>query len=287
MSNAVIKYLGPIGSYTYEVALAFKQKQQLEHCTFMPFTSITAIFENSSNDDQNVFLVIPLENSTSGDVYETYRNLYTYNFSVFDIMSLEIRHVLIGLTGTTLADIKTVYSHPQALIQVTDYTTKQQLETRPYFSTAQAVDYISQENDPTLGAIASQTVANYYYNTEVIDINVSNNRANYTRFLILQAQEKPQAKSFLIKPSLVSHQQLFLLFELGEDRSGLLSDVLTVISQFDINLTSIKSRPIEGALFEYFFVVEARVDPIISTHAHLSLFQQLSKLTKKIIYNVY
>ncbi|GBU10986.1 hypothetical protein AwErysi_06020 [Erysipelotrichaceae bacterium] len=287
MASCIIAYLGPMGSYTYEAAQAFAKDAQISDAIFEPCASITTVFSQENQKEKLPrYMIIPLENSTSGDVYETYKLLYLHAFRVIALKRLEIAHVLIGLVGSSCSKIKTVYSHPQALMQVTDYTKKRQLATIPYFSTADAVGFISKQKDLTIGAIASTAATNYYPNTLVLDDAISNNEHNYTRFLVLRAAADTSESAFFFEKS-QQEAQLFLLFELEHDASGQLSDILTILFTFGINMTSIKSRPIEGQIFEYFFVVEALMTKLLSEQQQYEIFLQLQEKTARVIYNVY
>lgn len=288
MAKTIVKYLGPVGSYTYEIANEFIRQHQLTDVILEPFESITEIVVSAENTLGNQeYLVIPLENSTSGDVYETYNDLYIYNFCVISTLRLEINHVLIGLEHAELSDIKTLYSHTQALMQVSNYTKQHQLQTVPYFSTTDAVRYISEKGDTSLGAIASASSASYYPTTKILAKDVSNNTNNFTRFLVLTPNKSDERYNFHIEASNSKEQQLFLLFELVEDKSGQLSHFLNVLSKYHINLNNIKSRPIEGKIFEYFFVVEATIPDGMSIAEHTALMEELKFFTKKVTYNIY
>ena len=61
--------------------------------------------------------ILPIENSTAGDVRETIDLLDKSNVYYVAVGDIKISHCLLGAKGSTLKDIKKVSSHPQALMQ--------------------------------------------------------------------------------------------------------------------------------------------------------------------------
>src|SRR6201990_373695 len=62
-------------------------------------------------------LLAPVENSLAGSVVRVYDLLLESNLSIVAETILPIEHHLIGCPGATLADLKSVSSHPMALAQ--------------------------------------------------------------------------------------------------------------------------------------------------------------------------
>ena len=67
------------------------------------------------------FAVLPIENSTAGIVQDIYDLLTEYDHVIVGEQIIPCEHVLMGLPGTSLFDIRTVYSHPQALMQCREF----------------------------------------------------------------------------------------------------------------------------------------------------------------------
>ena len=67
------------------------------------------------------YAVLPIENSSAGIVSENYDLLVEYDNYIVDEQIIRIDHSLMGIPGAKLSDIKTVYSHPQALMQCSDF----------------------------------------------------------------------------------------------------------------------------------------------------------------------
>ena len=72
------------------------------------------------------YAVLPIENSTEGIVTDIYDLLTEYQLYIVGEQGVKVEHVLLGIPETSLDEIKTVYSHPQALAQCKKY-----LESHP------------------------------------------------------------------------------------------------------------------------------------------------------------
>ena len=57
------------------------------------------------------------KNSTEGIVTDIYDLLTEYQLYIVGEQGVKVEHVLLGIPETSLDEIKTVYSHPQALAQ--------------------------------------------------------------------------------------------------------------------------------------------------------------------------
>ena len=67
------------------------------------------------------YAVLPIENSTAGFVINNYDLLLKYKNYIVGEIYVPVAHMLLGVPGAKLSDIKTVYSHAQALAQSSDF----------------------------------------------------------------------------------------------------------------------------------------------------------------------
>ena len=67
------------------------------------------------------YAVLPIENSTAGFIIGNYDLLAKYKNYIVGEVYIPVEHMLLGLSEAELADIRTVYSHPQGLLQCADY----------------------------------------------------------------------------------------------------------------------------------------------------------------------
>ena len=72
-------------------------------------------------DGKADYAVLPFENSSAGIVTDVYDLLVEFQNYIVDTFDVKIEHCLCGIPGATIDDIKDVYSHPQAIIQVNIY----------------------------------------------------------------------------------------------------------------------------------------------------------------------
>lgn len=71
----------------------------------------------SIRDGKADYAVLPIENSTAGSVSDVYDLLVEFDNYIVDYTDVIVRHALLGTQDATIDDIKTVYSHPQGLMQ--------------------------------------------------------------------------------------------------------------------------------------------------------------------------
>ncbi len=189
--------------------------------------------------------VIPIENSSTGAISEVYDLLNKYNFYITGEKYLKISQNLMGIKGSTLDDIKEVYSHPQGLEQSMEFLKGyKQWRLVPYNSTAKSAQLVKNRQDKTLAAIAS-TKAAEIYNLEILQKNVNSNATNMTRFVVIGKEMESTSESN--KTSLVLSTT---------HKAGSLYHVLKHFAENDINLLKIESRPIKDKPWEYFFYID-------------------------------
>lgn len=126
---------------------------------------------------------LPFENSTAGFISENYTLLHESGFYVTEEYLHRVEHCLLGPMGSSLADVRVVLSHPQALAQCTRFLKDHGLRTEPYFDTAGAARDIARS--PGKAAVASIRAAQLY-GLEVIKQNINDEAVNWTRFLTIE-----------------------------------------------------------------------------------------------------
>jgi len=189
--------------------------------------------------------VIPIENSSTGAISEVYDLLNKYNFYITGEKYLKISQNLMGIKGSTLDNIKEVYSHPQGIEQSMEFLKGyKQWKLIPYKSTAKSAELVKERQDKTLVAIASAKAAEIY-DLEILQRNVNSNATNMTRFVVIGKEIESNAQSN--KTSLVLSTT---------HKAGSLYHVLKHFAENNINLLKIESRPIKDKPWEYFFYID-------------------------------
>ena len=131
------------------------------------------------------FAVLPIENSSAGIVSENYDLLVEYNNYIVAEQIIKIDHCLLALKGAELEDIKTVYSHPQALMQCSKYLdSHRDWDRLSVKNTAFSAQKIKEDGLCNQAAIASSITADIY-GLQIIDSAIQNNKDNSTRFIIV------------------------------------------------------------------------------------------------------
>lgn len=202
--------------------------------------------------DAVTHIVIPIENSTYGSIYENYDNLTNHKATIVGEIYVRIQLNLLGLEGAMLESIRQVYSHPVALMQIHMFKKAHpDIEFVPYADTAKAVVHILEQQDPTIAACAG----NYIQRDGLVQIaqHIEDNTTNYTRFLILSKDET------IVEHSHMTEQyKTTFMFTLGEE-SGSLAKILNGFAEENIALSHIQSRPLLDRHWQYRFYVDALV----------------------------
>ena len=100
-------------------------------------------------------------------------------------------------------------------------------------------------------AIASRLAAQHY-GLEIIAEGIETNKRNFTRFLILL--DRQLAKVYQ-KP-VPNKSSLSFSLSTRSRQVGSLSQILIVLSSYNMNLTKIQSLPVLGKEWEYFFHID-------------------------------
>ena len=202
---------------------------------------------NSVEDEDADYGLLPVENTAAGSINEVYDLLSCAQLSIVGEEVLRVEHCLLAFEEVPLANIRRIYSHPQALAECMKYLSKlPNCQGLPYADTAMAVKKVKEEKDPSVAAIGSEE-AGRLYGLKVLRRNIEDQANNYTRFLVLA--KKPSAVDLRIpcKTSLIMatpHEE------------GALLKALSLLHEYRINLSKLESRPIPGMPFQYIFYID-------------------------------
>ena len=199
--------------------------------------AMSAIEEGSAD-----FAVLPIENSTAGIVNEIYDLLTEFENYIVGEQIIKIEHCLMAVPGTKKEDIRTVYSHPQSLMQSSNYLSKTGWQQISMQNNAFAAQKVKEDGVCNQAAIASEVAAEIY-GLEILEKGVNNLKDNSTRFIIVTNQ-----KVFKEDAGKIS-----ICFEVPHE-SGSLYHMLSHFIYNNLNMTKIESRPLEGRNWEYRFI---------------------------------
>jgi len=217
--------------------------------------------------------VLPIENSLHGSVAEHYDLLLETPVRIDAESQLRIRHNVIAAPGVTLAEVKTVLSHPVALSQCRRWITEHSsLRATPFYDTAGSVKHVMEEHSRDTAAIAPALAAKEY-GAEILVAGIEDHPENFTRFHLLRRDDQP---SDVTAPDKLS--AAFIV----EHRPGTLVAALQKLAAAGADLTKIESRPVPGKPWEYVFYVDFRFESEARADAALSALRSECRVVKEL-----
>jgi prephenate dehydratase len=240
-----LAYLGPTGTNSETAALAYSawlsNSQQIS-ATLNPYPSIALAMQSVIKGEADR-AVVPIENSIEGSVTVVLDSLWrSPKLQVHQELTLPICHGLLSYADS-LTELKTVYSHPQALAQCQQWLENNlpQVQLVPTKSTTDGIQLLKDE--PTAAVISAPRAAQIY-EIPLLETDIKDSPDNCTRFWIIGAQIS----------DLGSH--LALAFSLPHNAPGALVKALEIFASRNINLSKIESRPTKRSLGEYIFFID-------------------------------
>lgn len=215
-----------------------------------PYPDFAGAYGAAVNGECDV-CVLPLENSSAGEVGQVTDLLFSGPLFINGTFELAVTHDLIGLPGATVGDITTVVSHPQALRQCGDYIRRHGFKEEAFENTALAAKYVADKGDIHTAAIASGRSARLY-GLKVLCDSVNTEQANTTRFAVLSLNDNRECSS--------RHGAHFALMFTVKNEAGALARALNIIGYHGFNLRTLRSRPVKELLWQYCFYAEAEGD---------------------------
>jgi prephenate dehydratase len=234
-----VAFQGVAGAYSEQATRQFFGPE----VESVPCRTLADVFIATENNQAD-YGMLPVENAIAGSVTRSYELLMEHDLRIHAEVILRVRHMLLALPGTQLADLKRVRSHPQALAQCRRYLARHDLESEPAFDTAgSARDLVESEQTDT--AVIASELAAELCNLDILDRAIEDYPFNYTRFFILSLSSPPRAQ----------RNKTSLLFTTPH-QSGILYECLGEFARRHVNLTKIESRPRLNQPWQYFFYLD-------------------------------
>ncbi|MCS6231609.1 chorismate mutase [Shewanella baltica] len=262
-----IAYLGARGSYSYLAATRYCQRRQVEMLDLgcQSFDEIVQAVESGHAD----YGFLPIENTSSGSINEVYDVLQHTSLSIVGETTIEVSHCLLGKAGSKLADIKTVYAHPQPISQCSRYLSQHKdLRLEYCSSSAEAMDKVNQSPDNSAAAIGSAE-GGALYQLESIEAGLANQKINQSRFIVVARKAVAVPEQLPAKTTLI--------MATGQ-KAGALVEALLVLKAHQLNMSKLESRPIPGTPWEEMFYLD--IDANISSESMLAGLKQLERITR-------
>lgn len=236
--STTVVYQGVHGAFSEQAMFDFFGKE-IHNFNVKEFEEVLIAVDKGEAD----YGILPIENSTAGFVNGIYAMLSRYDLTIVGEHILKAEQSLLGVKGAKLSDIRTVYSHPQGLLQTQEFLNKFDWEQISWPNTAGSAKMVSEAKDISKAAIASRINA-AIYGLDILEPVISGEENNSTRFIIV-SRDKVYTKSA---------QKVGIGFSLAHE-SGTLYNLLAHFIFNGINMASIESVPIPNKAWEYTFFI--------------------------------
>lgn len=196
--------------------------------------------------------MIPIENSVAGRVADVHHLLPRSKLFVVGEHFQRVRHQLLGPKGATLAGVKRVHSHIQALQQCRGFLRAHGMEPVVHADTAGAAAEIARTNNPAEAAIAS-SLAGEIYGLDTLAADIEDADHNTTRFLVLSPTPD--------MPDLNGDKCITSLVFRVRNVPAALYKVLGGFATNGVNLTKLESYMVDGRFVAAQFYADAEGHP--------------------------
>lgn len=220
-----ITYCGRVGSFSHEASVIM-----FPNATYLGLDTFSLAI-NSVEKGHADFAVIPIENSTAGRVAEIHNILPTMNlFFHKEYISLISHNLYVVNSNIKLLDLAEIHSHPQALMQCSEFLSRLNTIHIQELNTAIAAEKLYESQNAKVGVICSN-IAGTYYNLYPLAQNIQNNNQNYTTFVAVCRKKNHH---------ITANPLTSILFTIT-NRSGGIYEALGCFVRNKINLLKIES----------------------------------------------
>jgi prephenate dehydratase len=234
-----IAYQGEPGAFSEAAARQISGDAQL-----VPCRAFEDVFD-AVKGGPAAYGVLPIENSIGGSIHRNFDLLLEHHLPIVGEVELRVEHHLLALPNCTMARVRRIYSHPQALAQCDRFLrTLAGVEVIATYDTAGSAKLIADEKMDDAAAIASARAAEVF-GLLPLRSSIQDYEHNITRFLVIG--HRPLSAAPPDKTTLV--------FSLTNE-PGALFKALSVFALRGIDLTKLESRPIPGRKWEYLFYAD-------------------------------
>ena len=213
--------------------------------------------------------ILPIENSYAGDVGQVMDLAWRGSLTISGIYDLPLSQCLLAKPGVTLAEVREVVSHPQALAQCQPYLRRQGWIQTTAVNTAVAARTVAAGERREVAVIAARETADLY-GLQVLENDINEQKSNTTRFAVFSTA------ACEIKPS----DNHFVLLFSCKNQPGALGDAISVISRHDYNLKCLKSHPTGVENWAYYFYAEGEGN--LSTEAGQTMRRELERVCNSV-----
>ncbi len=263
---------GTLGSYHDIAAHKYFEGEEIELICCATFEDVF----QAIHKDSLVIGMLAIENTIAGSLLHNNELLRQSGTQIMGEYKLRISHSFVCLPEEDWDDIKEVNSHPIALMQCREFLQQHpDIKVVEGEDTALSAEMIKTGHLKGHAAICSKVAAERY-GMKILQEGIETNKHNFTRFLVVadpwQVDELRRYQSSGINKA-------SMVFTLPHTE-GSLSQVLSILSFYNINLTKIQSLPIIGREWEYQFYVDVAFNDYLRYKQAIAAITPLTKELK-------
>lgn len=233
-------YFGVPGAHTHQAMEDFFG-EEITGISCPTFQIVMEAVEQGEAD----YGVLPIENSSTGGITANYDLLLNYSNCIVGQYVNRIEQCLLALPGVAMEELRTVYSHPQGLLQCNGFLKEHpELDQIEFSNTATAAKKVAEDRERSQAAIAAKRAAKEY-GLQVLKEGIQQEKNNSTRFIVIGREPIYLADS----------NKIALCIELSHE-CGTLYRILSHFLFNGLNMTQIESRPMKGKNWEYRFFID-------------------------------
>lgn len=233
-----IGFLGPLASHSHIAALHY-----FNHCgQFVEQPGFFDIFNNLERKELH-FGIVPVENSIEGAVNSTLDLFAEFDIEITAEHYEPVSHDLLSISGE-LNDVKTVYSHPQAIAQCKNWLKKHLPHAIVMETTSTSNAALMASKDEQIAAIASGKAA-HFYNLLPVASKIQDRAGNITRFLVVGGD----------RPERTGNDKTSIMFATNHT-PGALFRALSPVNRSGLNMVKLESRPTRHYNWSYHFFMD-------------------------------
>jgi len=235
--SLTVAYLGPEATFTHQAAI----RRFGSSLRYAAQKTIADVFSEVSKNRAD-YGVVPVENSTEGVVTHTLDMFVDSDLKIVSQIVLPVQQCL--LSNSPRSQIKKLFAHPQSLAQCRAWVQNHlpRVEIIETSSNARSAELAAKEK---YAAAIAGILAAEKYGVRILELDIQDNAANATRFLVLGRQCSPATNK----------DRTSVMFSIV-DKVGALHNALAPFRRYRINMTKIESRPSKRKAWEYFFFVD-------------------------------
>lgn len=251
-SNSARKlcYLGPEGSFTHQAALKVQQQlQSFDNLQLIPAACENVLSIASEIEKHNNWGVIAWENNIEGVVIPNLDLLIdAKNMVGIARVGVDISFDAVICKSDSIDNCSAIVAHPHALAQCRKFAQKRGLKEKTASSNASAC------RDLVPGEVAlCPRICADLYNRQIVSEGVEDFSGARTEFLVLAPRDEVLDFVNIQRENFSSFSSI-IAFIPRCTGAGVLANLLDVVRDHGLNMTSFMSRPIKGQDGLYSFI---------------------------------